>query len=164
MTEPNTEVVLTVNAADGQYHLESSPDRVDFWPSPTDGVTTGEDNWIAVLTGTEWGPVTVHIHIRRQPPGAVAPGWDMAVERDITIDEDNTLIVTDPYRHQIPVTIIDEPGTYRARIHVRDRDNAKNVGDTTEPIETHLIELWPATHRETPRILFGQDNLAQHFR
>jgi hypothetical protein len=40
---------------DGQYYIEASGGRGGDWLDPQDGLTTGQDNWVAVITGTQWG-------------------------------------------------------------------------------------------------------------
>ncbi|GAA0970866.1 hypothetical protein [Actinocorallia libanotica] len=74
---------VLVTAQEGQYHIQDGPERLNPWPDPVEALTTGEDNWIAVITGTQWGPVTVHHRLLSKPPTALDPDWDMIAERDI---------------------------------------------------------------------------------
>jgi hypothetical protein len=65
-----TSSVLTVTAMNGQYLVEASQRRGTPWPDPADALTTGEDHWMAVLTGTQHGPVTITVALAGEPPRA----------------------------------------------------------------------------------------------
>ncbi len=67
--------MLVVHARDGQYHLRGSDGMDTMWPGTQDGLTVGEDNWPAVLCGTEFGQVEVTVHCLPGPPFA-EDGWE----------------------------------------------------------------------------------------
>lgn len=78
--------VLTIQAMDGQYLIESSSERSDVAPPSVDGLTMGEAGWTSVLTGAEYGPIEVAVQVLGGHPRGVEPGWDMVAERDINVE------------------------------------------------------------------------------
>jgi hypothetical protein len=113
MSQPDTQTV-TVTAEKAQYCLESSSHRANEWPTPHNSLATGEDNWTAVLTGTQRGPVTVQLAVLDNRPTVSQQGWDMIVERDIMSESGEISVknITDPE----PVHMLRLPvGRYRLR-------------------------------------------------
>lgn len=76
-------LTFVATVQDGQYYIEASGGRGGDWRDPQDGLTTGQANWVAVITGTQWGPVAVHLQSLSTAPASVEAGWEMVVERDI---------------------------------------------------------------------------------
>jgi hypothetical protein len=150
------DAVLTVKAMNGQYRIEADPEQWDEWPDPMYGLTTGEDGWIAVLTGTQHGLVTVRFQFRDSAPRELEPGWDMVGERDL-ICEDTTVRVKDLFSNVPPHVVVVTPGRYRLRIHVADREAAQRAGVATinEAIEKHFIQMW-ATGESAETVLLTE--------
>ncbi|MGI5171444.1 SAM-dependent methyltransferase [Spirillospora sp. CA-253888] len=160
MNPPADPRALTVTAQEGQYHIEAAADRNDPWPPPRDGLTTGEDNWAAVLTGTEWGPVTVHLQALQAPSAHIAPSWEMIAERDL-VTATGIVEVRSIYLDNAAARLALTPGRYRLRIHVRGRALAAPYSVLETPLETHLIQLWPNPTAQDPVLLTGPDQYAE---
>ncbi|GAA4661590.1 MULTISPECIES: hypothetical protein [Amycolatopsis] len=161
MTDASSEVVLTVPVRDGQYHLRSLPGIDNMWPGSEDGLFVGEDNWVAVLCGTRWGPV--HLTIRRyeRQPAEVDTTWEMAAEWSLDCS-DGQLRIHDTYNSADPTDLEVPAGWSRIRLSVRGRMAASQAPEQLpEPIEHHLLEIWPVPDRLEPAVVHGPDNYAQ---
>jgi hypothetical protein len=75
------DAVLTVKAMNCQYRIEADPEQWEDWPTPVNSLTTGEDGWISVLTGTRFGPVTIRFQFLATAPESVDAGWEVVGER-----------------------------------------------------------------------------------
>lgn len=62
------DVVLDIRCTYGQYHVDANSDHDDPWPPSPDALTTGEDNWFAVLCGTRHGHVSVRVQLLTAAP------------------------------------------------------------------------------------------------
>lgn len=157
------DAVLTVTAMHGQYRIEADPEQWEDWPDPVDALTSGEDGWIAVLTGTQWGPVTVRFQFRDSAPEALEPGWDMVGERDLVCDETEVRI-TDLFSNTPPHVVVVTPGRHRLRIHVADRAAAHPFGIVSEPIERHFVQMWATDQPADTVLLTEPDEVARAYR
>jgi hypothetical protein len=75
------QVVLAVQVRDGQYHLKPPHAQLRGWPASEHGLLTGDESWIAILVGQDWGTVTVEIDSRHTSPPDIPEDWEMATER-----------------------------------------------------------------------------------
>ncbi|QRP47934.1 hypothetical protein [Amycolatopsis sp. FDAARGOS 1241] len=160
MTDSSREVVLTVPVRDGQYHLRSAPGVDNMWPGTQDGIFVGEDNWVAVLCGTDWGPVELTVRVLPEPPDSVDARWDMAAEW--TLDGLGHLQIHDTY-NTATVADLDVPeGWIRLRLSARDRSLAAQAPEQPErPTEHHQLEIWPVSERLDPAVVLGPDDHAR---
>lgn len=161
MADAQFEVVLTVPVRDGQYHLRSAPGVENMWPGTRDGVFVGEDNWVAVLCGTNWGPLQLTVRQYPEPPATIEHGWDMTAER--TLDcSDGYIGIHDTYNN-VEVADLDVPeGWIRLRLSVRGRRAASEIPEQQQqPAEQHLLELWPVSHYLDPTTVQGPDDYAR---
>ena len=154
-------MVLVVAARDGQYHLRGSDGLDDMWPGTQAGLPVGEDNWLAILCGTEFGPVEVTVHCLSSPPPA-ENGWEMIVERDLEVED--AIVIRELYVQDQPSTVPATPGWNRLRISVRARYEAASTAALLEsPVEQHLIQLWPVTTWTESQIIAGPDRYGQNY-
>ncbi|MFR9730986.1 hypothetical protein ACL03H_17310 [Saccharopolyspora sp. MS10] len=164
MSHECDDVALTVSVMDGQYRIHSLSEMVEMWPGSQEGLFVGEDNWVAILCGTQWGPVDLRIRACGRPPGEVERGWDMVAEWSLDCS-DGRLTIHDLYSSEPPEAIDVVPGWMRLRLSVRDRARASR---TPEPLETavehHFLQLWPAPNRQDPSVVHGPDEHAQFLR
>jgi hypothetical protein len=161
--DTSADMVLTITARDGQYHVRSGPALDNMWPGTTDGLLVGEDTWIAVLCGTSWGPVALTVRRENSPPAEPDPIWEMVAEWSLECLT-GQLILTDLYSDSEPV-IIDVPsrsGWIRARVSVRNRLVAAGTPEPiSEPIEQHLLQFWAAPDRLNPEVIGEPDSYAR---
>ncbi|WP_157430709.1 hypothetical protein [Actinomadura macra] len=159
MTSPHQDPrTYVVPVQDGQYYIEASGGRGGDWLDPQDGLTTGQSNWVAIFTGTQWGPVTLRLQSLPERSTDLETGWEMIVERDI-VTADGGLAVVSTYSAgsggmKLP------PGRGRLRIHVRDRAVALRHSKLESPLETHFIQVWPSSEPQAPAVLLGPDDVA----
>jgi len=155
-----SDVVLTVPAMDGQYHVRTYPGVIDAWPDTADGLLVGEENWIAVLCGTQFGPVSLRIQRYDSRPSEVAVGWEMGVEWSLEAP-DGVLSVHDIYSNNEPTLVTVPSGWLRIRVSVRGRLRAAETPEpVTVAIEEHLLEIWPAADGEDTAVVSGPDEYA----
>lgn len=155
---PGQRYDLTVRASYSQYLLDSSRQVDDPWPDPIHGLTTGEEDWLAILTGTQYGPVTVHLAVTGAQPERVESGWDMVGERDLSVPTGTVNVGGPGDTPELQLRL--EPGLYRVRIHVRGRAQAQPYGYLEKPMEEHLILLWPSQRPQPPARLTDPDDYA----
>ena len=156
------DTVLTVQAMNGQYRIEANPEQDDPWPDPVDALTTGEEGWIAVLTGTQHGPVSIRFQFLATAPEMVETDWEMVGERDLQC-EDDVVRIRDLFSDAAPQIITVSPGIYRLRVHVSGRSAAAPFGIVNEPIERHFIQMWTAQESSDPVVLVGPDDWANAY-
>jgi hypothetical protein len=136
-----------VTARDGQYILA---DAAGDMPDPADteglllapGLTTGG---AVVVTGTYWGPIEVTVEIHDQPPPAPDETWEETAQiTQQTISGQVYLAELYAEGPDLPTLETDPDSQYHIRIHANGRDRARDLDDIDEPVERHLIQLWPA--------------------
>lgn len=145
--------------AEGQYQLISSNDD-DAWPAP-DGLTTGGDGWVAVLTGTRYGTITLDIAFHEVQPTDILEDFEMVAERDLEVDN-RTIEIHEPLRSKVDQLRLAN-GVYRIRISVRNRQEANQTHNDGSPLEQHLLEIWPVTERSDPVTLRGPDIYGRNY-
>jgi hypothetical protein len=156
-------LVLTICVQDGQYHIHTRAVAGEpAWPDTSNGLLIGEATWVAVLTGTQWGPVTFTMRPLDRRPTTIDPGWDMIAEWSLDT-ADGMLAIQATYGGGTTVTT---PGEWtRIRVSVRNRLAAARRNEAgeavlNEPVEEHLIQYWPTEHAEGPAVLAGPDDVA----
>jgi len=144
-----------------QYQVESDRDRFDDWPDSPDGLLTGEDTWFAVITGVEYGHADVILRLLGEP-GPLDPAYEMAAERDFWVQPDHGIDLYELLKPQ-PLLSINAPAAlYRVRVSVTGRWAAAQPREDN-PIEQHLIELWPADNPSPPAALTDLDQCARSY-
>jgi hypothetical protein len=143
--------VTRVEVQDHFYWICESgtfPTTVDLTGSGT-GLINVQDGTAAVITGTGMGPVDVRTESLHNRPEELASGWDEVAEASLASSGQPLVIVN--FDGFICATLpVDGPGSYRLRVHARGRDAAnEHVTSLVEPLEEHLLQLWPAPEQET---------------
>ncbi|WP_265558814.1 hypothetical protein [Streptomyces hygroscopicus] len=103
-------------------------------------VAVHDSGFVGIATEQESGDIHVTAELWDGPPPLHLDDWQDAAEISITWptaimeigDEDTHLVLRLP-----------GPGTYRLLAHGRNRDDG-DVRDDDDPVETYLIQLWPA--------------------
>lgn len=127
--------VPTVHAVDGQYLFEADAPPEGPWPLPWQG-----------LLPERHLDCRDHRHARR--PGLEADTGGRRL-RDLS--------GTPRYRPDAA------PGPYRVRVRVAQRAGAAAIGDTREPWERHLPQLWPTADDTDPPLLTAPDTYAMSY-
>ncbi|MFJ5535378.1 hypothetical protein [Streptomyces sp. NPDC093261] len=132
------------------------------------GVLRDPGDFAIVMTGTESGPVSVTVQADAHEPGPADPdAWDEVVEVSLLLPGDKPAVVTDfddDESSSLPALTVLGPGPYRVRVHARGRDagqEALMVED--EPVEEHLIQVWPAPAAPT-QVIKTSDTYGMTFR
>lgn len=140
----------------GQYFVGGGgdPEQPDLSVLPGLLIGTGPSSF-AVLSGLGTGLVPVELQPLSESPASVAEGWDAIGE--LTIDcLDGSIRVAGwslPADDESTELAASGPGLYRVRIHVRDR----TAVNEDESEERHLLQAWPVSEIEPPRMLTGLD-------
>ncbi len=106
---------------------------------------------VMVLTGTEDGPVRLTVEIHSEAPPLELDGWDdvvevsqrSSVERSATGEIAVAPLFDGPVEG-LPALRLPDGSSIRIRIHARGRDEAAKHWGVEEPIEEHLLQIWPA--------------------
>ena len=137
-----------IDAHDSQFliaDLKGKKLRVGFDAIPLVEWSTDTASWIAVITGAQWGDVSVETKFLGEAPrDAPADEWDDVIEFGVFTEAG--LCIQD-LEGDSTLALADDRGAYRLRISARGRDlgSAKFEG-SGEPsevvVEHYLIEAW----------------------
>jgi hypothetical protein len=144
-----------VPISEWQYYLVQ-PDQDPTVPAPSlsDGFVATAQNGVFITAATESGDMSVIAEVHHDSPLLDAAAWEDVSEVSVQISEEPLLICSFGF-----VPISDVPlgeahgGTYRLRIHGRNRDLVHSRGlGSKGPDEQHLIQLWPAPQQPAATI------------
>lgn len=116
---------------------------------------------LAVLySGTHTGPVRVTVQVHQTAPPLDLAAWEDVAEATFIAPVGRVMIEEWGGRvhDELPNLTSSGPGTYRLRLHVRGRDRGWREDTPEEPIEEHLLDVWPAApaagvvHKLTSRV------------
>lgn len=144
-------VTMRLHVADGQYCIsDDDPDREFALPDPggASGLAGVSPGLAIVITGTQFGNVSVSVQAGESDPGLDTGRWDEVVEVSVVSGPGGQGLSVGsggdiPYEflHLTPPGA----GSYRVRIHARGRDaGARKDVVEDRPVERHLIQIWPA--------------------
>ncbi|MFE6886709.1 hypothetical protein [Streptomyces sp. NPDC057694] len=114
--------------------------------SPGRGITE-PGAFALVMTGTKLGPVRVTLTQRSAPPPPPdLDAWDDIVEASLLLPGTNPGITDAHDNDPLPPLTRIAGVPSRIRVHARGRDlgHEKLIIDGDEPLEEHLIDVWPA--------------------
>lgn len=152
------DVVLTLTAREGQYHIHSSSGINNAWPGTNDGLFVGDDSWVAVLCGTQWGPITLNVRHHEVKPVSVEQGWDMVAEWSMNCSR-GRLTVQSLYGDEPEIFVPVSSEWVRLRVSVRNRMSGAEIQEpVAEAVEEHHLQYWPTPERESPAVLHGPDD------
>jgi hypothetical protein len=105
---------------------------------------------VVVLTGSQFGPFAVRTRVLDSAP-PVGDRWEDVDEVSIEVAADG-VVATELVANDPSVRFVDEPGSYRVRVSARGRMSdwerqeagLLDVEDDVTPVETYLLEAWPA--------------------
>jgi hypothetical protein len=160
--EPDTRE-LVVNVSDGQYRIEDTAVELDdAWPETEDQLTTGEDRWMAVIAGVEWGPLSVVVDTGDESPAEDFSAWEAVAQRSIEVTGNvvHVLNTGGTVQHEIPLP---RPGWYTVTVHARGRATRLGKGHDPNGAEEHLIRFRRADGPVPNRRLVGPDEFGTFY-
>lgn len=132
---------------DGQYWISGNALDDEFslpGPGGDNGLVGVVPGLAVVVTGTQFGNVTISVQAGESDPGLDTGPWDEVTEISLT---GQGLGITSGGQGPDEFQNLTPPGTsgHRVRVHARGRDAgaAQDVVDGA-PVEEHLIQIWPA--------------------
>lgn len=145
----------------GQYWLtEENWDETAQFESISgygNGLLAFHGHTLVVSTGTYWAPLELTVEISDDEPALRLEEWDEVVEVS-NITTTGSVAVKELFgdvRHDLPMLGVAPNTWYRARVHARGRDEAdlkeRYYEEIVEPVEKHLVQLWPAPRAEEIR-------------
>jgi hypothetical protein len=148
--------------ADAQFWL-SERDGIDGLGlsdyTGTNGLVFAGDGYAVMLTGINLGYVTVTADFRQDEPAPDFEGWDEVVDVSARFLDGPATFSSPSVLGGLPEYPRLPPGSYRLRVHARNRDAAHAaVYAFEEPIEEFLISTWPAPpapetrHKQTDNV------------
>jgi hypothetical protein len=150
-----------------QYYLtdiEDSSQAFERPPVAPGGLTETIPGFVVVYSGTNIGPVRVTVQVHQAAPPLDLVAWEDVTEISFTAPNGQTTI--QEWGGQVPQELPNltpgGPGSYRLRLHVRGRDRGREQVSPEEPVEQHLLAIWPAP--PAPNVihqLTSQDGQAQ---
>jgi hypothetical protein len=147
-----------MHIAEGQYEIgDWDPDREFGQPDPggASGLVGVAPGVAVVITGTQFGNVSVGVQGGESYPGLDTALWDEVVEVSVVSGPGGQgLCVTSGGDGPEEFLQVTPPGaaSYRVRVHARGRDLGADVDVVEdEPVEEHLVQIWPAA--ATPEVI-----------
>ncbi|MFF4652606.1 hypothetical protein [Streptomyces sp. NPDC001380] len=151
-------VTALVSVSDNQYWIHGDTFDVGDWgytgfnglvaPLALPGVPREPGEFAVVMTGTGTGLVRLTLDVADRDPGPPdLDAWDEVVEVSLDVPGGVPGVSTgveDDESHLLP-DLPTGAGPLRLRVHARGRDRGQEelVVDG-EPVEEHLIQVWPA--------------------
>lgn len=117
-------------------------------------VAAGNHGSAGVATAIEVGHINVTAELWDGPPALLLDDWQDVAEISLTWPTTAMYFGDD---EDGPRLTLPGPGGYRLLVHGRHRDDG-DVRDLSDPVETYLLQLWPApvekpvTHKATSRL------------
>ncbi len=145
------EISTRLNVMDGQYWISDSDPHAEFVlpdPGGASGLVGISPGLAIVITGTQFGDVSLTVQACDSDPGLDSGPWDEVVEVSVISGAggQGLGILSDG---QGPGELQDltppGAGSYRIRVHAQGRDAGagEDVVDG-RPVEEHLVQIWAA--------------------
>jgi hypothetical protein len=144
-------VTTRLHVAEGQYWIsDNDPDLEFVLPDPggASGLVGVSPGLAIVITGTQFGNISVTVQAGDSDPGLDTGPWEEVTEVSLTSGPGGQgLSVTSDGQGPYEFQYLTPPGAgaYRVRVHARGRD-AGAAEDVVpgRPVEEHLLQIWPA--------------------
>lgn len=144
-------ITARLSVQDGQYWITDMDPDVEFElpePGGAGGLAGAAGNLAVVLTGTQFGNVSVTVQAGDHDPGLDAGSWEEVVECSLGCGAARQpLGITSGGQGPASLQGLTRPGaeSFRLRIHARGRaDGAERDVVAGKPVEEHLVQVWPA--------------------
>jgi hypothetical protein len=144
-------ITARLSVEDGQYWITDMDPDVEFElpePGGASGLAGVAGNLAVVLTGTQFGTVSVTVQAGDTDPGLDAGPWEEVVECSLRCGPGRQpLGITSGGQGADSLQGLTRTGaeSFRLRIHARGRAaGAERDVVTGTPVEEHLVQVWPA--------------------
>lgn len=144
---PTSTRACRVSISEWQYYLiQPDQDPVVPDPSVSDGFVATAGGGVFITAATESGEMSLTTEVHQDAPTLDTDGWEDVSEASIQVSAEPLLICSFGFVPVAEVPLgVGHAGTYRLRVHARNRDLVHSRGSAVEgPDEQHLIQLWPA--------------------
>jgi hypothetical protein len=136
----------------GQYTLSGIDEGPRGIRSDGNGLFVSElGRDASVSTGTADGPLRLTVETCSQAPPLELEGWEDVVEVSQRCDDTGGVAVAPLFEgplEELPHLTVAPGSSIRIRVHARGRDEASKYIGVDEPIEEHLLQMWPAPEAE----------------
>ncbi|MCZ4518095.1 transposase [Rhodococcus ruber] len=146
--------------ADHHQFVVGSPSAETYEPAATGSVMEVGRNFVTVMTGVAYGPVSVTVELLTTAPGG--PGaeveWEVIEEATIKVSKPFRVITLDgEVAQDFPVlSIVKGLNTFRVSARGRDVSPDQTV---TAPTESYLVQVWKVTQPAALRRLHKTDTV-----
>lgn len=144
-------VTTRLRVADGYYWVSAGDPGQEFVvpdPGGANGLVGVSPGLAMVITGTQFGYVSVGVQAGESDPGLDTGQWDEVVEVSLVSGpggEGLNVTSDGDASHEFLGLTPPGAGSYRVRVHARGRDaGAERDVVSGRPVEEHLIQIWPA--------------------
>ena len=145
------EISATLTVMEGQYWISDSDPRAELVvpdPGGASGLVGISPGLAIVITGTQFGDVSLTVQSDDSDPGLDPRPWDEVVEVSVVSGAggQGLAILSDGQGPgELQSLTPSGAGSYRIRVHARGRDAGANE-DAVDggPVEDHLVQIWPA--------------------
>ena len=137
----------TVDADHGQYAVaDHDADASREFTTGGTGLIGPQGDVAVVCTGTAYGPVRLTVEAHDGPTDLDLDAWDEVVDVSFDLPSATLVILTLLSGPAATLDLASGGGAYWLRVHARGRDDARDgpEDEDDEPIEEHLIAVWPA--------------------
>ncbi len=127
-------------------------------------LVTGGDGYVFFLAGTYIGNICVMISLCENEPLLSLDDWEAIVEVSYHSPEGKTYLCDGEFSPRQDVGNIAHagPGWYRIRIQTRGRAEGRRLDVPKEPVEEHVISVWPSRHQESDQVYKMDDVFRPH--
>ncbi|MDZ7929977.1 MAG: transposase [Rhodococcus sp. (in: high G+C Gram-positive bacteria)] len=146
--------------ADHHQFVVGSQSAETYEPAVTGSVIEIGRNFVTVMTGVAYGPVTVTVELLTADPGDPSAGaeWEIIEEATVKVSKPFRVVTLDgEIAHDFPVLPITK-GLNTFRVSARGRDVKPGL-IVTEPTESYLVQVWKVTQPAALRRLHKSDTV-----
>jgi hypothetical protein len=146
--------------ADHHQFVVGSPSAETYEPAVTGSVIEVGRNFVTVMTGVAYGPVSVTVEALTADPGEPGSGdeWEVIEEATIKVSTPFRVITLDgDVAQDFPALSITK-GLNTFRVSARGRDASPDQ-TVTAPTESYLVQVWKVTQPATMRRLHKTDTV-----
>lgn len=145
---------------DHHQFVVGSPSAETYEPAVTGSVIEVGENFVTVMSGVAYGPVSVTVDVLTTDPGDPSTGteWEIIEEATIKVSTPFRVLTLDgEVAQDFPVLSLIK-GLNTFRVSARGRDVSPGL-TATEPTESYLVQVWKAARPAALRRLHKTDTV-----